>query len=162
MHCHEARFHGALLERGFWIYICVIEHLGEKIIYVGRTGDSSSLNAGSPFLRLTGHLDRKYTAKSATMLKQLTKHGFDVEKCSFELFAFGPFYPEQKERESHRTYRDVLAALERDVADELRKRGYTVVGSHNSKTQSDSEIFFRILNHEKFPRSQIPLPTNRA
>ena len=58
------------------------------------------------------------------MLRQLTNHDFDVKKCSFELFAFGPIHPEQKDFERHKVYRDILASLEKAVATELGKRGY--------------------------------------
>jgi hypothetical protein len=150
MKCHKAKFDGNLLKRGFWIYIYVIVQDGEQIFYIGRTGDSSSANAGSPFLRLTGHLNRKSTAKSAAMLNQLTKHGFDVEKCSFELYAFGPLYPEQKTFEEHKPFRDILAALENSVALEMKKRGHKVIGTHGSKTECASELLSQVLNHEDF------------
>jgi hypothetical protein len=150
MQCHKAKFDGNLLKRGFWIYLYVIRQGEEEIFYVGRTGDSSSANAGSPFERLTGHLNRKLTAKSAAMLNQLTKYGFDVEKCSFELFAFGPIHPEQKDFERHKVYRDILAALERAVATELKKRGYTVIGTHGSKTECATELLSQVLGHEDF------------
>ena len=150
MKCHKARFNGNLLKRGFWIYICAIVQNGKEVLYVGRTGDSSSSNAASPFLRLTSHLNRKPTAKGAAMLNQLTKHGFDVEQCSFELHAFGPLYPEQQEFEQHKPYRDILAALEKRVALELKKRGYMVIGTHGSKTECAPELLSQILSHEDF------------
>ena len=150
MQCHKAKFDGNLLKRGFWIYIYVIEQNGEEILYIGRTGDSSSPNAASPFLRLTSHLNRKTTAKGAAMLNQLTKYGFDVEQCSFELYAFGPLYPEQQLFEQHKPYRDIMAALERDVALELKNRGYQVIGTHSSRAESISELLSQILSHEDF------------
>jgi hypothetical protein len=150
MKCHKAKFDGNLLKRGFWIYIYVIVQNGKEILYVGRTGDSSSSNAASPFLRLTSHLNRKPTAKGAAMLNQLTKYGFDVEQCSFELYAFGPLYSEQRAFEQHKPYRDILAALEKGIANELKKRGYQVIGTHGSKFESASELLSQILSHEDF------------
>ena len=39
---------GAMLRRGFWLYVWEITTPnGEKVLYVGRTGDSSSPNAQS-------------------------------------------------------------------------------------------------------------------
>ena len=150
MQCHKAKIDGNLLKRGFWIYLYVIKQGQKEIFYVGRTGDSSSANAGSPFERLTGHLNRKFTAKSAAMLRQLTKYGFNVEKCTFELFAFGPIHPEQKDFERHKVYRDILASLEKAIAAELGKRGYTVVGTHSSKVECSPELLSLVLEHEEF------------
>jgi len=150
MRCHKAKFDGSLLKRGFWIYIYTIEHNGEEVLYVGRTGDSSSPYAASPFLRLTGHLSRKLTAKSAAMLNQLTNYGFDVEMCLFELHAFGPLYPEQPSFEKHKPYRDILAGLEKALAQELKDRGYTVIGTHQSKIECVPELLTQVLSHEDF------------
>ena len=44
------------LERGFWLYVWVIDGAGDTLHYVGRTGDSSSSNAQSPFNRMGQHL----------------------------------------------------------------------------------------------------------
>jgi hypothetical protein len=148
--CHKAKFDGNLLKRGFWIYICVIAQNGKEALYVGRTGDSSSPYAASPFLRLTGHLNRKSTAKSAAMLNQLTKHGFDVEQCSFQLYAFGPLFPEQLLFEQHKPYRDILAGLEKGFAKKLHDRGYIVIGTHNSKIECDTELLSQVINHADF------------
>lgn len=36
-------FPGAMLQRGFWLYVCEMETVeGCRLLYVGRTGDSSS------------------------------------------------------------------------------------------------------------------------
>ena len=51
------RFEGALLQRGFWLYVWEIKPFdGSVFCYVGRTGDSSSHNAQSPFNRMSQHL----------------------------------------------------------------------------------------------------------
>jgi hypothetical protein len=44
---------GRTLQRGFWLYVWeVTTPNGAKLLYVGRTGDSSSINAQSPFNRM--------------------------------------------------------------------------------------------------------------
>jgi hypothetical protein len=44
---------GGVLRRGFWLYVWeVIAPTREGFLYVGRTGDSSSANAQSPFNRM--------------------------------------------------------------------------------------------------------------
>jgi hypothetical protein len=56
---HQLSLPGAMLARGFWLYVWeVTTTSGEKWLYVGRTGDSSSPNAQSPFARLSQHLSQ--------------------------------------------------------------------------------------------------------
>lgn len=51
---HELTFTGSFLRRGFWLYAWVIIAADHQVyVYVGRTGDSSSLNAQSPFSRMS-------------------------------------------------------------------------------------------------------------
>lgn len=50
-------FDGAFLRRGFWLYVWeVVAPDGAEYLYVGRTGDSSSPYAQSPFVRMGQHL----------------------------------------------------------------------------------------------------------
>jgi len=50
-------FDGGILKRGFWLYVWeVTAPNGARLYYVGRTGDSSSTNAQSPFNRMSQHL----------------------------------------------------------------------------------------------------------
>src|SRR5208283_3705997 len=54
---HELTFDGGLLERGFWLYVWEITTPQDThLYYVGRTGDSSSIKAQSPFNRMGQHL----------------------------------------------------------------------------------------------------------
>ena len=47
-------FSGELLQRGFWLYVWEVTAAdGRTVHYVGRTGDSSSPNAQSPFTRFS-------------------------------------------------------------------------------------------------------------
>jgi hypothetical protein len=47
---HQLSFSGAMLSRGFWLYVWeIVAEDGKTVFYVGMTGDSSSPNAQSPF-----------------------------------------------------------------------------------------------------------------
>jgi hypothetical protein len=49
----QSDFEGALLTRGFWLYIWEIKvGDGRSIYYVGKTGDKPSGSSQSPFDRL--------------------------------------------------------------------------------------------------------------
>ena len=59
----EMGFEGEVLQRGFWLYVWKIAYDQETYLYIGRTGDSSSPNASSPFNRIGQHLDFRENAK---------------------------------------------------------------------------------------------------
>jgi hypothetical protein len=126
------RFDGALLKRGFWLYVWKISQGKKTVLYVGRTGDTSSPFAASPFSRVSRHLDVREKAKGNTLYRQLGKVGFSPERCEFEMFAFDTGWKEQQTMATHRKYRDKTAALERALADLLSK-DHTVVGNHPQK-----------------------------
>ena len=117
---YSMRFDGHLLNRGFWLYVWEIKGPLSHHVYVGRTGDSSSPHASSPFKRIGQHLDPRPNAKGNALGKQLKHAGVKHEECSFEMVAIGPIWPEQADFEAHRPDRDQMAALEHAVADELR------------------------------------------
>src|SRR5688500_13367834 len=86
-------FSGKLLQRGFWLYVWEIMPPHEELLYyVGRTGDSSSVNAQSPFNRMGAHLG--FNVKSNVLRRRLAKNGIDPELCSFRLMAHGPIMKE--------------------------------------------------------------------
>ena len=68
---YRMSFNGQVLKRGFWLYVWKISTPRGKCLYVGRTGDSSSPNAASPFNRIGQHLDLRKNAKGNTMTKRL-------------------------------------------------------------------------------------------
>jgi hypothetical protein len=88
---HEVVFDGGLLERGFWLYIWEITTPeGAHLYYVGRTGDSSSIKAQSPFNRLGQHLG--FRKQNNALRRRLAEKGIDPEGCSFRLVSLtGPF-----------------------------------------------------------------------
>ena len=119
---YSMRFDGHLLNRGFWLYVWEIKGPLCHYVYVGRTGDSSSPHASSPFKRIGQHLDPGPNAKGNALGKQLKRAVVQYEECSFEMVAIGPIWPEQADFEGHKPIRDQMAALERAIADELRQR----------------------------------------
>ena len=67
--------------------------------------------------------------------------------------AIGPVFSEQKSFEDHKPSRDLMAALERALADELKGLGYCVLGTHPSKGSPDESLLSQVLMivHAKFP-----------
>jgi hypothetical protein len=147
------KFDGHLLNRGFWLYVWEIKGLQSHYVYVGRTGDSSSRNASSPFKRIGQHLDLGPKAKGNALGRQLTHAGVKYEECCFEMVAIGPIWPEQADFAAHKPIRDRMAALERAIADELRLRGYQVLGTHPRVGTPDQTVLAELgaLLDPKFP-----------
>jgi hypothetical protein len=140
------KFEGQLLNRGFWLYVWKIIGPGSNHLYVGRTGDSSSPHASSPFKRIGQHLDIGINAKGNTLGKQLRRAGVKYDECSFELFAVGPIFPEQTNFEAHKPIRDQMAVFERAIADELRNRGYLILGTHPRGGAPNQKLLKEILD----------------
>ena len=145
-------FDGAVLNRGYWLYLWRITSGANLFIYVGRTGDSSSNNAGSPFTRIGNHLDSRPTAKGNSLWKQLTKEKVNPQKCNFEMTAIGPIFPEEKETTKHRERRDQMAALEREISNYLKTSGFKVLGVHHSNKRNDQNLIDSVINviNERF------------
>jgi hypothetical protein len=113
--------------------------------YVGRTGDSSSPNASSPFRRIGQHLDSSLNAKGNALGRQLKTVGVNPEACTFEMIAIGPIFDEQRTMPEHKPLRDKTAALERALADELKSRGYNVLGTHPRAEEPDSDLLNQVI-----------------
>jgi len=146
MKVHTLKFKGALLERGFWLYIWKVGDGGRQVFYVGRTGDSSSRYAASPFNRLGQHLDMRPNAKGNALLRNLKGEGLDPKCCDYQLVAVGPIFSEQKTLDKHRSFRDKIAPLENALAQHLKSQGYRVIGKHSSRKVKDEELFSQILS----------------
>lgn len=132
MDAYSIRFDGRILDRGFWLYVIDIEAPQGRRLYVGRTGDSSSANASSPFSRIGQHLDCRARAKGNALARNLRKAGIEPRTCRMEMIAIGPIFSEEREFIRHRPVRDRMAALERALAAAMRERGHTVLGKHAS------------------------------
>jgi hypothetical protein len=131
---------GAFLARGFWIYVWEVrDPEGSVMLYVGRTGDSSSPNAQSPFNRMGQHLG---FAKNSSMLRNHLQ-GRDVspDLCSFRLVAHGPILPEAEDWKSHVIRRDLATAVEKQLAEDCAAAGYDVLNSVASGNELDDELY---------------------
>jgi hypothetical protein len=149
-------FDGSVLARGFWLYVWDIRGSSTRRLYVGRTGDSSSPNAQSPFKRIGQHLDPSPNAKGNALGRQLKGAGIDPLKCKFKMVAIGPVFPEQDTMEQHKPMRDQVAALERALADFLKQQVYDVLGSHPRRVEPDEQLFAQVRNivESKFPPAE--------
>jgi predicted component of type VI protein secretion system len=140
MKAYAMSFDGALLERGFWLYVWSITSVARNVLYVGRTGDSSSAHASSPFRRIGQHLDVRPNARGNALARQLKQAGLVPETCMFEMIAVGPLFREQPDMEKHKPARDQVAALERALAEHLRGAGYEVLGDHPRSAKYDEAL----------------------
>ena len=142
---HEVRFDGGILQRGFWLYVWEITPPeGTALYYVGRTGDSSSTNAQSPFNRMGQHLG---FAKNSNMLRRhLGKHGVEPERCVFRLVALGPLEAESmaESRNEHDDRRDHVAAMGIALAETLTLAGCRVMNRVVSRKQLDAARFAEV------------------
>ena len=127
---------GRLLKRGFWIYVWKIHTMDSReLYYVGRTGDSSSNNAASPFSRMSAHLNPK--GKGNSLYRNLLAYDVNHETSLFKLFAHGPIFDEQDTFEDHKIFRDKVAVIEKEVAVLLIQERYNVIGSHSAPRKAD-------------------------
>jgi len=151
-----------MLRRGFWLYVWRVETPTGEMLYVGRTGDSSSPNASAPFTRMGQHLG---TNKNQNALRrQLVAAGVEPEDCAeFDLIAHGPIFPEVEKPEgadhsarfeAHKPRRDAVAAMEKALADALQDAGYRVLNTVKCKQLLNIDAFAPVLEAfaEEFPR----------
>lgn len=131
---------GGFLARGFWVYVWEVrDPEGAVMLYVGRTGDSSSPNAQSPFNRMGQHLG---FAKNSSMLRNhLQSREVPPDLCSFRLVAYGPILPEAEDWKSHVIRRDLAAAVEKQLAEDCAAAGYDVLNSVASGKELNDELY---------------------
>jgi hypothetical protein len=150
---YSMSFHDEILQRGFWLYVWDIRTGTERHLYVGRTGDSSSPNAASPFQRIGQHLDFRGNAKGNSLARQLKAVAVHPSRCSFEMLAVGPLFHEQETFRAHKPFRDRVGALEEALAQRLRDRGYNVIGTHSSSQAPEAGLWQEVCRivDSKFP-----------
>ncbi|HSY74788.1 MAG TPA: hypothetical protein VK810_04900 [Dongiaceae bacterium] len=137
---HEISFNGGMLARGFWLYVWEITTSGGKVYYVGRTGDSSSLNAQSPFARISQHLGMN--RKSNALRKNLENRQLSAEECQkFRIFACGPIFQESRTKLEHTRSRDIVAALEKALADSMSAAGYDVLNEVKCRISLNEKLW---------------------
>jgi hypothetical protein len=135
---------GAMLERGFWLYVWRIETPQGEYLYVGRTGDSASPYATSPYRRMGQHLGQQ-KAQNA-LRRNLESKGIPPEGCrAFQFIAHGPLFPEAQDIETHQAPRDTVAALEKALADALRAADYQVINTVNCRKPIDAALLAGVL-----------------
>lgn len=155
---------GAMVQRGFWLYVWRAETPVGDLLYVGRTGDNSSPNAVAPYTRMGQHLGFQPTQNA--LRKHLISKGVAPESCiAFYLTAHGPILAEIEGDKSTREARDTLmsahqarcrivAAIEKALADDLTAAGYPVMNKVNCKAQLDASAYatVRAAFAEHFPK----------
>jgi hypothetical protein len=153
---HTLSFSGDILERGFWLYVWEVTKAdGNVVLYVGRTGDNSSPNAQSPYIRMGQHLGFGETTNM--LRKHLEKRGVHPFTCkTFQLIAFGPVLAEVKTMEQHIPLRDKMAALEKALRDALALAGYVVLNEVKCTYKLDVGLWreVRAAFAERFPKLQ--------
>ncbi|MGO4524953.1 hypothetical protein AB4097_08820 [Microvirga sp. 2MCAF35] len=146
---HVVTVPGSMLKRGFWLYVWRVETPKGEMLYVGRTGDNSSPHASAAYTRMGQHLG---SAKTQNALRQhLRKEGLEPEDCTaFHLVAHGPIYPEVEHApgldraalmEKHLPLRDLVGAMEKALAEELKQAGYRVLNTVKWKHPHDPVIW---------------------
>lgn len=142
---HLMSFDGALLERGYWLYVWRIVAGSETFLYVGQTGDRSSPHASSPLQGVGRDLEVGPNAKIDPMSKELEARGIDLTTCTFRLLAIGPIPPEQPDVGQHELFRGLVAAQETALAGLLCTRGYKVISKHVPRVY-DRGLFTRVCD----------------
>ena len=142
-----------MLARGMWLYVWRVETPQGEMLYVGRTGDSSSPHATAPYTRMGQHLGFSKAANSLRRL--LTEHNIVPEECvQYELISHGPIYPEVGLKEGqfrhermllHKPVRDKMAGLEKKLRDALCDSGYRVLNIVHSKKEYDEDVWNEVL-----------------
>jgi len=135
---------GAVLTPGFWLHVWRVNTCdGRKMLYVGRTGDSSSANAAPPYRRIGQHLG---TLAATNMLRtDLLKRDVSPEDCqTFEFIGHGPLFPPQFDLVTHKPVRDIVAAQEKALADALKKAGYDVLNTVSSNKPLDAALWAQV------------------
>jgi hypothetical protein len=150
---HVLSFPGRMLNRGMWLYVWRVETPQGEMLYVGRTGDSSSPHATAPYTRMGQHLGFSKAANSLRRL--LTENRITPEECAlYELISHGPVYAEIGLREGqlreeqmrlHMPDRDKMAGLEKKLRDSLCDSGYRVLNVIHSKKEYDEEVWNEVL-----------------
>ncbi len=92
-----------------------------------------------------------FNLKSNVLRKRLTGsiHNLNLEQCSFKLVAYGPVFAEEKGYELHCKPRDIVAALEKALAEVMNSAGYRVINTVASRKPLDADLFAEVRSHFK-------------
>tara|TARA_R110002095_G_scaffold172885_1_gene150277 strand:+ start:2715 stop:3242 length:528 start_codon:yes stop_codon:yes gene_type:complete len=143
---HTLTLPGPMLRRGFWLYVWRVTTQKGEMLYVGRTGDSSSPHATAPYTRMGQHLG--FAKASNSLRRLLLENGVTPEDCAeFDLVSYGPIFAEVTSEEDadraarmvqHTPLRDTMAGLEKRLRDALDAAGYPVLNIVHSKKPLDT------------------------
>ena len=77
------------------------------------------------------------------------------------MIALGPIFEEQDTKPAHYPLRDKTAALERALAEELKQRGYEVLGVHHSAAEPDPDLLRQVISkvENSFPSRHQEIQT---
>lgn len=160
---YQLSFSGSMLVRGFWLYVWeVTTKSGKTVLYVGMTGDSSSLNAQSPFNRLGQHLGSN--KHSNALQRHLTKAKISPELCkSFNLVTYGPIFAEASTEPGHCYLRAKVSALEKALGDALNDSGYAVLNTVNCRQELDQYLWITTKKAfaQRFPKLNSCVSRNK-
>lgn len=135
---HRLTMPGAMLQRGFWLYVWRVDTPQGEMLYVGRTGDSSSPNAAPPYARMGQHLG--HVKVSNALRARLVRVGIEPEACrEFDLLAHGSIFPEQETMDKHEGPRDIVAALGKHLACTLEESRCRVLSTINCRHPLDGK-----------------------
>ena len=149
---HQVNFDGALLTRGFWLYVWEINTRdGRTLHYVGKTGDKASGVSQSPFDRLSKHLG--HNENNNALRRYLTRAGIDPTSCRLRFVAYGPLFP-RTSTAKHAELCDIMSGLEKGLADALKEAGYDVLNPVGCRKPPDRRRWNRLRAAfaEYFPR----------
>lgn len=155
---------GAMVQRGFWLYVWRVETPDGDLLYVGRTGDNSSPHAVAPYTRMGQHLG--FQKNQNALRKYLEGEGIKPEECSaLHLIAHGPIYPQIEGDKStkaarkalmpaHDVPRKAVAAMEKALAVDLKAAGYAVMNPVHCGATLDTVAYapIRAAFAEHFPK----------
>ncbi len=136
---YNARFDGALLSRGFWLYVWeIVAPDGRTVHYVGKTGDKASRVCQSPFNRFSNHLGGN--KHSNALKRHLAQKKIYPERCQFRFHAYGPLFVDNS-KQTHGELCDVTSGLEKALAEAMSEAGYEVINKVHSRTPIDLAMF---------------------
>jgi len=99
-----------------------------------------------------------FNGNGNVLRRQLEKRGFRPEECCFRLVAHGPLAEESPTKDEHRVSRDVVAALEKALAEAMCDAGYMVINTVACRKPLDTERLWDVIEAflPHFPSLQRP------
>ena len=85
-----------------------------------------------------------FNIKSNVLRRRLETLRIAPEACEFRLIAHGPILAEAESLEEHRCSRDVIAALEKALAEAMSAAGYDVINRVNCRMALNDDLFAKV------------------